>query len=295
MSAARGRPAPAIPFCDLNRLEVLEVGGDRARCATTVGAWLDGAAPLGIPAGAAALADMVLMYASLSRCTPGLMPVTASLRLDLWSDPPEVGSRLVGEAGVDGADGDLLLVTGRISHGDRVVATATTRSMMVPVAGTGARSREEGTEGPDRPAAGSDRSTGRTGLAALNDVLDLPAARLAGLDVVEAAEGAITLAARPGKDLERTGGVLHGGAVPLLASLASSALLAGSLPEGSRARRLDLTADYVRPTMIASDLVVRSLIMHRSRRLIKVHSEISGSDGRVTARAYETAAVEPTV
>ncbi|MDA8047408.1 MAG: hypothetical protein M0Z30_19600, partial [Actinomycetota bacterium] len=134
MSGARRRD-PYLPFCDLNSLEVLEVGGGRARCATTIGSWLEGAGLYSIPAGVAALADMVLMYAASTHATPGMMPVTAGLRLDLWSAPPEVGTRLLGEARVQGAPGDMLLVTGRIAAGEQTLATATIRSMLVPAMG----------------------------------------------------------------------------------------------------------------------------------------------------------------
>jgi uncharacterized protein (TIGR00369 family) len=294
LTGTADRRVPYLPFCDINALEVLEVGEGRARAASTVGPWLEGAASYDVPAGAAALADMVLMYASSTRSTSGLMPVTASLRLDLWSPPPPVGTRLLGEAEVDGADGDVLLVRGRITAGERVVATATIRSMMVPVvvqptAGSASPAEAGPTrERPKRP----DRPSPHTTLSRLDSVLGLPAARLAGLDLVEVTEGAITLRADPDGDLERTGGVLHGGAVPLLATLTSSALLAIALPADLRTRRLDVSADYVRPTMIASDLIVRSWIVERSRRLVKIHSEVVDPGGRVTARVYETVGLE---
>ena len=117
---------------------------------------------------------------------------------------------------------------------------------------------------------------------------------LAGLELVALGDERIDLRARPGADLERTGGVLHGGAVPLLSGLASSALLAATIRTQQRPRRLDLTADYIRPTPMGTSLSVTSTIVQRTRRLIKIHSEILDAGGRITARVYETAALDPT-
>ncbi|MDE3203880.1 MAG: hotdog fold thioesterase [Acidobacteriota bacterium] len=293
-----------LPFCDLNHLEVLEVGGGRARCATTAGPWLAGSDEFGIPSAAAALADMVLMYACSTRSTPGMMPVTATLRVDLWTDPPPVGSRLVGEAEVQGADGDLLLVSGRIGVGGRTVATATIRSMLVPlVIGPGpslpgatpvSPVAAETPHPSATPTARSSAAVPEAPTPAVDAVLALPAAVLAGMELVALGDERIDLTARPGADLERTGGVLHGGAVPLLSGLASSALLAATIRTQQRPRRLDLTADYIRPTPMGTSLSVTSTIVQRTRRLIKIHSEILDAGGRITARVYETAALDST-
>ncbi len=288
-----------LPFCDLNHLEVLEVGGGRARCATTVGSWLARSDEYGIPSAVAAIADMVLMYACSTRSTPGMMPVTATMRVDLWTDPPPVGSRLVGEAEVQGADGDLLLASGRIGVGGRTVASATVRSMLVPLV-TGPGPSLPGAT-PDSPVVAETPHPSATPTArptaapapAVDAVLALPAAVLAGLELVALGDERIDLKACPSADLERTGGVLHGGAIPLLSGLASSALLAATISPQQQTRRLDLTADYIRPTPMGTFLSVTSTIVQRTRRLIKIHSEILDVGGRTTARIYETAVLEP--
>ncbi len=296
MSRSAAEIGTALPFCALNSLEVIDLAPDRAECAVTVGPWLEGASALGIPAAVAALADMVLMYAASTRAPKGSMPVTAAMRVDLWSEPPEVGTRLVGRATVEAVEGDVLLVTAGIDDGGSRVATGSIRSMLIPYAvprpGTGpAAPAVPGP--PDAPLEGT-RSAGTWGASdgtGPEAVLALPAAQLVGLEMSLAGDGMVELRATPSDHLERSGGVVHGGAIPMLGALASSVLFAAVLPEGVGTRRLDMTTDYLRPTLVDTPVVIRSRSVHRSRRLIKCHSVIMGRDGKPTAHIYETAAL----
>jgi uncharacterized protein (TIGR00369 family) len=281
---------PGIPFFDLNRFELLAAGDGHASCATEVTPWLAGTPEMGIQAAAAALGDAVHMYAASSRRAKGSMPVTVDLRLDFWSDPPPLGARLVGTANVEPALGDVLLVRGQIESGDTVIATGTARAMLTPASGPpaskGEARRPATVELVPPPASVRHRSEG------VDAVLDLPAARLSALELAGLGEGTIEFTAAPGHELERTMGVVHGGAVVALGSLASAGALASSLAGGTHTRTIGLTTEFLRPTPIGSPLRLRARVTHRTRRLATVHAEIVTEDRRPTARLYESVAIE---
>lgn len=283
-------PTPPIPFFHLNRLELLAAGDGTATCRTEVTEWLRGTPEIGMQAAAAALGDAVHMYAASSRRSEGSIPVTVDLRLDFWSDPPPLGSRLVGRARVEPTKGQILLVRGQIELGDAIIATGTVRAMMASAAGPNSTSA-----GVSRapsielvPPTAADRHLDKE----VDAVLELPAARLARLELAALGDGTIELTALPGQELERTEGVVHGGAVVVLGSLASAAVLASFMPSRARLRRLGLSGEYLRPTPIGVPLRLRARVAHRTKRTASVHAEIVTGNGRPTARIYESVAIE---
>ncbi len=278
---------PPVPFFLLNGLEVHAVGEGGAVCACEVRSWLDGAAELGIQAAAVALADCALNYAVAYRPREGRYPVSLGLRLDFWAPPPASGSRLTGTAEVEQAGGDAFLVRGRIEGPEGVVATATLRTLLVAndarpgPAGPGSSPTVEVVPGPADPwppAAGP-----------VDAVLSLPAAGLADLRVHRVGDGIVELTARPGAPLERTEGVVHGGAVPILGQLAGAAALASAFPGAPAAFRLDTNTEFLRPTFVNAPITIRARVVHRSRRVAAIHAEVLNQDGKPTARVYETA------
>jgi uncharacterized protein (TIGR00369 family) len=276
---------PPIPFFQLNRLEVLAAGNDEASCAIEVTEWLAGTPELGVQAAASALGDAVHMYAASSRRSEGSMPVTVDLRLDFWSDPPALGSRLVGRAWVEPSNGEVLLVRGQIESDQTIVATGVVRALITAVAGS--PPPNGATRSPITELVPPIQVMGRHDESA-EAVLRLPAARLAGLELTALGEGTIEFSALPGRELERTGDVVHGGAVVVLGSLASAGVLAVSVSPGTPLRRLGLSAEYLRPTPIGVPLRIRARIAHRTKRLASVHAEIATQNGKPTARIYES-------
>jgi len=283
-------PTPRIPFFELNRLEPLAAGGDEAVCATEVTAWLAGTPEMGIQAAACALGDAVHMYAASSRRKEGSMPVTVELRLDFWADPPPLGSRLVGRAAVEPATGDILLVRGQIEAGPTIVATGVVRALMAQ-AGDAPPQNAAAPRLPTVEIVPSIRGLHHDGQG-VDAVLQLPAARLARLELTALGEGAVELAASPGPELERTDGVVHGGAVVVLGSLVSACVLASDVSPGAHVRRLGVSAEFLRPTPIGVPLRLRARVVHRTKRLANVHAEIASENGRPTARIYESVAIE---
>jgi uncharacterized protein (TIGR00369 family) len=282
---------PPVPFFLLNALEILEVGERGAVCASEVRPWLDGAAELGIHAATVALADCVLSYPAAYGAGGGRYPVSLGLRLDFWRPPPPLGSRLSGTASLELSTGEAFLTRGRIHGPDGELATATLRSLLVETgASTGSSERSVAPVAELVPPPGD---SGPVARRPLDDVMGLAVARLAGMRVVGAGVGSVELAARPGAAWERTEGVVHGGAVPVLGQIGCAAALALARPAARAPLRLDTTTEFLRPTFIDAPLTIRARLVHRSRRVVVVHAEIRNEAGKPTARVYETALLGP--
>jgi uncharacterized protein (TIGR00369 family) len=291
-SEGRSEATPPVPFFLLNGLEIHEVGEGGAVCSSEVRPWLAGAGELGIQAATIALADCVLNYSATHLLSGGSFPVSLGLRLDYWRHPPALGSGLTGHASLEAAVGDALLVRGRIEGPAGVLATATLRSMLVSRSGpTGGASRSMVAKrelvpippepGPPPPPAGAGE--------ALEAVLSLPAARLAGMRALRVGEGIVEVAGRAGAELERTEGVVHGGAVPVIGQLGCAAALASAFPDAPAPRRLDTNTEFLRPTLVDAPITIRARVVHQSRRVVVAHAEILNEEGKPTARIYETA------
>ena len=282
---------PTVPFFVLNRFEVLEVGEAGATCRTEVVPWLAGMEELGIQAATVALADCALNYAAAYRSSGERYPVSLGLRLDYWRAPPGLGTRLSGVSSIEAAVGDAFLVRGRIDGPDEVFATATLRSFLVrrgaPSGSFGGwdASRAQLVPAPEGPPAAM---TGP-----LDAVLSLTAARQAGMRLIRSGAGIVELTARPDPALERTEGVVHGGAVPVLGQLGCAAAIALALPDAPAPQRLDTNTEFLRPTFVGAPITIRARLVHRSRRIVATHAEILNADGKPTARVYETALIEP--
>jgi uncharacterized protein (TIGR00369 family) len=246
-------------------------------------------AELGIQAATVALADCVLNYAAAHRSSGSRYPVSLGLRLDFWHPPPALGSLLSGTAAVEATTADSFLIRGQIDGPDRMLATATLRSLLVKHGLPPGPSRESTTPlvalvpPPDEGPSEGERS--------LDAILSLPAAGLAGVRVLRTGDGSVELQARPGAALERTDGVVHGGAVPVLGQLGCAAVLARALPGVAAPRRLDTNTEFLRPTFVGAPLTIRARLVHRSRRVATTHAEILNEKGKPTARIYETVLV----
>jgi uncharacterized protein (TIGR00369 family) len=282
-------PTPAVPFFLLNGLEIHDLGEGGAACSSEVRPWLEGTGELGIQAATVALADCVLNYSATHLLSGDFFPVSLGLRLDYWRHPPALGAGLTGRASLEAAVGEALLIRGRVDGPDGVLATATLRSMLVsrrgPTGGAG-RSTVTMRELVPLPA---DPWPPPAGAAEVEAVLSLPAARLAGIRELRVGNGIVELAGRAGHELERTEGVVHGGAVPVFGQLGCAAALASAFPEAPAPRRLDTNTEFLRPTLVDAPITIRARVVHRSRRVVVTHAEILNEEGKPTARVYETA------
>ncbi len=288
-----------VPFFVLNELSVQAAGEGTAECRTEVLPWLDGTPELGIHAGVAGLMDIVLSYAASTSATATEMFVSLGMRIQAWEIPPPAGTRLSGSASVQTAHGGVVLTSGRIIADGVTVASGTLQSMSVPrIVPTSLAGGE-----PARATAAAPlQSSQRAGLVhaspdlrvrspnaeSLSEVVELPVSTMCGLRMERANGDQISLGVVPPPSFERTGGVVHGGAVPILGQLACAALIAATVDPDREARRTEFAVDYLRPAFIGRQYTLTAAVVHRSRRVMIIAGEVLDETGRMTSRYSET-------
>jgi len=291
--------APAVPFFLLNELSLQAAGEGIAQCRSEVLPWLEGTPELGIHAGVAGLMDIVLSYAASTAATETEMFVSLGMRIQHWETPPPVGTTLNGTASVQTAHRGMVLTGGRITAGELTVASGTLQSMTAPrvasVAGDAGdgRARQIPRTAPHdsqiRSTPASPESYGSSpNEKLLSQVLELPVSRMCDLGVEGGDGDQISLAVVPPPSFERTGGVIHGGAVPILGQLACTALIAGTLEPDREARRIEFAVDYLRPAFVEKPYTLTAAVIHRSRRVMIIAGEILDETGKMTSRYSET-------
>jgi uncharacterized protein (TIGR00369 family) len=288
-----------VPFFVLNNLSVTSAEDGVAECRTHVLPWLGGTPELGIHAAVAGLMDTVLSYAASTSASETEMFVSLGMRIQHWEGPPRVGSTLSGSASVSTAHAGVVLTGGRIEAGGVTVASGTLHSMSVPRI-SGASPARNGRSREKRAAVSED--TRFTGVVrALSDshdgppedesvaaILVLPVSVLCGLRVERASPDRIELTAVAPPSFERTGGVIHGGALPILGQLACAALIARTLDRRGEARRTEFAVDYLRPAFVGRPYALTAAVAHRSRRVMIVAGEVLDETGRLVSRYSET-------
>jgi uncharacterized protein (TIGR00369 family) len=292
-------PAPRVPFFVLNQLSVTSAGDGIAECRTNVLPWLGGTPELGIHAAAAGLMDIVLSYAASTAATETEMFVSLGMRIQHWEAPPPVGTTLTGCASVLTDHAGMTLSSGRIQAGGVTFASGTLQSMSVPrIPGASPSGHDRSRE--DRAAVSEDTRAPGVGQASSEShsrpredesvaaILELPVSAMCGLRVERASPNQIDIAVVAPPSFERTGGVIHGGALPILGQLACAALIARTLDRGCEARRTEFAVDYLRPAFVGRPYALTAGVVHRSRRVMIVAGEVLDETGRLVSRYSET-------
>jgi uncharacterized protein (TIGR00369 family) len=288
---------PPVPYFELLRMLDASSEDGSSACEMEVGGWLAGMPPLGIHTAVTGFADCVLSYAAIPRGSKD-QRVTLGLHVDFWRPPPAVGTRLTGTAELQSEHGPAALVLGRLLDGDQVLATASLRSMVVSAplaASTSAPTAARPRAVPDPPVA-ADHPNQPLLAPDVERVLDLSREAIGATHLTLGSDGtgAVSMHLVPPPQLERTTGVVHGGAVVNIAQLASAASAQSVLPAGVYPRRLSATIDYLRPTLVGEALVATATVAHRSRRVLLVNVELRGADGRPTARFADRCVTDQT-
>jgi uncharacterized protein (TIGR00369 family) len=102
-------------------------------------------------------------------------------------------------------------------------------------------------------------------------------------------EGVVEFAVEPQVQFERSQGIVHGGAVPIIGQLANTAALISAFP-ALLPTSLDITIQYLRPLFVAQPSSVRARVVHASRRVLMADAEIWNAAGKIVARIHETVA-----
>lgn len=111
--------------------------------------------------------------------------------------------------------------------------------------------------------------------------------RLLGINFEDAARGAASLSLNARPELERFGGIMHGGALASLADTASAFAVLSTLEPGEQTVTVDLTLHYLRPATDGK-LTAHARVLRAGRRVATVSVEIFNDSGALVLTALTT-------
>lgn len=115
----------------------------------------------------------------------------------------------------------------------------------------------------------------------------VPYAQLLGIEFEDASRGAATLSMSARPDLERFGGIMHGGALASLADSASAFAVLSTLEGGEQTVTVDLTLHYLRPAT-GGKLTAHARVLRAGRRVATVSVEVFNESGALVVTALTT-------
>ena len=125
-------------------------------------------------------------------------------------------------------------------------------------------------------------------LSRLREGIDrIPYAHLLGINFEDATRGAATLSMNARPELERFGGIMHGGALASLADTASAFAVLSTLEPEEKTVTVDLTLHYLRP-VTKGKLTAHARVVRTGRRLATVSIDISDESGALVLTALTT-------
>jgi len=115
----------------------------------------------------------------------------------------------------------------------------------------------------------------------------VPYAGLLGINFEDATRGTATLSMSARPELERFGGIMHGGALASLADSASAFAVLSTLESEAQTVTVDLTLHYLRP-VTEGKLTARARVVRGGRRVATVSVEIFDESGALVVTALTT-------
>ncbi|MDQ1612902.1 MAG: hypothetical protein QOG00_2833 [Pyrinomonadaceae bacterium] len=112
-------------------------------------------------------------------------------------------------------------------------------------------------------------------------------ARLLGITLEDAVRGSATLSMSARPELERFGGIMHGGALASLADTAAAFAVLSTLEPEEQTVTVDLTLHYLRP-VTGGKLTARARVVRAGRRVATVSVEIFNDSGAIVVTALTT-------
>ena len=116
---------------------------------------------------------------------------------------------------------------------------------------------------------------------------NIPYARLLGIQFEHAARGAASLSMDARPELERFGGIIHGGALASLVDTASAFAVLSTLAAEEQTVTVDLTLHYLRPAT-EGKLTAHAHVLRAGRRLATVSIEVKSESGALLVTALTT-------
>jgi uncharacterized protein (TIGR00369 family) len=115
----------------------------------------------------------------------------------------------------------------------------------------------------------------------------VPYAQLLGINFEDATRGAASLSMSARPELERFGGIMHGGALASLADSASAFAVLSTLADDEQTVTVDLTLHYLRPAT-EGKLTAHARVLRAGRRVATVSVEIFNESGALVVTALTT-------
>lgn len=115
----------------------------------------------------------------------------------------------------------------------------------------------------------------------------VPYAQLLGIEFESATRGAATLSMSARPELERFGGIMHGGALASLADSASAFAVLSTLEGSEQTVTVDLTLHYLRPAT-GGKLTAHARVLRAGRRVATVSVEVFNESGALVVTALTT-------
>jgi len=115
----------------------------------------------------------------------------------------------------------------------------------------------------------------------------IPYAQLLGINFEDATRGTATLSLSARPELERFGGIMHGGALASLADTASAFAVLSTLEPEEQTVTVDLTLHYLRPAT-AGKLTAHARVLRAGRRIATVSVEILNESGALVVTTLTT-------
>lgn len=149
------------------------------------------------------------------------------------------------------------------------------------------------------PAATSNGTAGRTGLAFLQAIVDgqLPGPPIASLfdfRIVSVVEGEIAFACTPGESAYNPIGVVHGGLVCTLLDSVGGCAVQSTLPAGVAYTSIEISVRYMRPLRAdGSEITATGRVVKSGRRVAVAEGEIRDAAGGLVATAVTSCLVFP--
>jgi uncharacterized protein (TIGR00369 family) len=115
----------------------------------------------------------------------------------------------------------------------------------------------------------------------------VPYAQMLGIDFEGATRGAASLSMSARPELERFGGIMHGGALASLADSASAFAVLSTLTPEEQTVTVDLTLHYLRP-VTGGKLTAHARVLRGGRRVATVSVEVFNESGALVLTALTT-------
>jgi uncharacterized protein (TIGR00369 family) len=115
----------------------------------------------------------------------------------------------------------------------------------------------------------------------------VPYAQLLGIKFEDATHGTASLSMCARAELERFGGIMHGGALASLADSASAFAVLSTLEPEEQTVTVDLTLHYLRP-VTEGKLTAHARVLRAGRRVATVSVEVFNESGTLVMTALTT-------